>query len=226
LKAVGRQRGGFTSLDNRQSEINDQNMTNQQSEIGDRKWLVSPKVWTVAVLGLLAGIVLIIAGRWFSPMVSAQQALTDGRLQEALLGYRAAGRRLAASSIVRRLMPELSDAAVSGELAVLYSLKQYDDVIDKAGATGSPAGRFWAGCALFAKADVDVSDKNRLNWMAQAQQEFRGAIEAAPDDFDARFNYELTAKLIAGMKKDPTIERPKDLQLLVPSSAQAPKKVS
>jgi len=194
--------------------------------MASRAWFVSPKVVTIGVLGLLTGALLIMAGRWFSPMVSAQQAMKDGRLQEALLEYRNAERRLAGSSIVRRLLPEVYDSAISSELAIMYSLKQYDEVIDKAGASGSSAARFWAGCALFAKADVDISDKNRLNWMAQAQQEFRGAIDAEPDNFDARFNYELIARLIAGMKKDPTIERPKDLQMLVPSSAQAPKKVS
>jgi hypothetical protein len=201
-------------------------MANPKSETGNRRWFASPTILAIGVLGLLAGAILIVAGRWFSPMVSAQQAMKEGRLQVALIEYRSAERRLAGSAIVRRLLPEVYDSAISSELAIMYSLKQYDDVIDKAGATGSPAARFWAGCALFAKADIDVSDKNRLNWMAQAQQEFRGAVAAEPDNFDARFNYELIAKLIAGMKKDPTIERPKDLQMLVPSSAQAPKKVS
>jgi hypothetical protein len=194
--------------------------------MASRTRFVSAKALAAGLVGVLAGVALIMAGGWFGPMVRAQRAMKDGRLQEALLDYRTAERRLAGSSIVRRLLPNVYDAAVSNELAIMYSLKQYDDVIDKAGATGSPAARFWAGCALFVKADIDVSDKNRLNWMAQAQQEFRGALEATPHDFDARFNYELTALLIASMKKDPTIERPKDLQLLVPSSAQAPKKVS
>ncbi|MGE0451111.1 MAG: hypothetical protein AB7Q29_16180 [Vicinamibacterales bacterium] len=186
----------------------------------------SPKTLVWGMTGLLAAMILIAAGRWLGPMAEGQHAMQEGRLQAALERYGTAERRLAGSAAGRRLLPSLRDRAVSNELSLMYSLKQYDEVIDRAGAVESAAARFWAGCALFAKADVDISDKNRLTWMAQAQREFRRAIEANPDDFDARFNYELTGRLIAGMKKDPLLERPKDLQMLTPSSAQAPRKVS
>lgn len=189
------------------------------------KPLVSPARIVWGVVGVCVGVALVMAGRWCGPMVAAQRAFEEGRVQEALVGYRTAEQRLT-GSLIKRAMPSLYDTAVSNELAIMYSLKQFDDVIAKAGTIGTPAARFWAGCALFAKADYDISDKNRLNWMAQAQQEFRTAIEGAPDDFDARFNFELTARLIAAMKQDPTVERPKDLQLLTPSSAQAPRKIS
>ncbi|HEX7942627.1 MAG TPA: hypothetical protein VF488_12520 [Gemmatimonadaceae bacterium] len=191
-----------------------------------RSWLTTSRTLAWGAMLLVTGIALLVGARWFAPIVSAQQAMREGRSRDALDSYRVAEERLGRSFLARRLAPSLYDTALSNELSIMYALKQYDDVIDKAGATQSAAGRFWAGCALFSKADVDVSSKNWMNWMSQAQQEFRAALDADPSDFDARFNYELAGRLILSMKQDPTVERPKDLQLLVPSSAQAPKKVS
>lgn len=187
---------------------------------------MSARTLVFAVLLLGFGGFLLGAGWWLRPIADAQQAVREGRLQPALERYGVAEKRFAAIPVSKRLLPGLYDLVIQNELSIMYALNQYDAVIDKAGATGSPGGKFWAGCALFVKADVEwMKTDTRMSWLTQAQEEFRRAIEASSSDFDAKFNYELTGKLIAGLRKDPNLERPKEMNLLRPSDAQAPKKV-
>ncbi len=191
---------------------------------------VSLRVFAAAAGLLVLGVILIIGGWWVRPIAQAEDAVGAGRLESALEHYAAAESRFDAVPGSKRFIPRLYDLVLSNELSVMYSLKQYDSVIDKAGATDSAGGKFWAGCALFVKADLENlegrrgADK-RLSWLSQAQQQFRDAINASPTNFDAKFNFEITSKLIASVKKDPNVEIPKDLKLLTPSSAQAPKKI-
>lgn len=179
--------------------------------------------WSIVLMVL--GAITASAGWLAAPVLAAQRAGDDGRREEALAHYAVASGRLHRLPLGRLLGP-VEALIASNELALMYGLHQYDQVIDRAGVIGTPAAQFWAGCALFVKADVEVSDRNRLNWLTEAQQAFRTALESNPADFDARFNYELVGRVIGGMRKDPTAERPRDLQLLTPSSAQAPRKAS
>ena len=189
-----------------------------------RAFRVSTRTLAFAALLLGAGGLCLGAGWWLRPIVDAEQAVREGRLQSALERYGAAERRFGA--IPRRLLPGLYDFVITNELAVTYALTQYDAVIDKAGATGSSGGKFWAGCALFVKADVAwAKTDTRMSLLAQAQEEFRRAIEVSSSDFDAKFNYELTSTLLAGLRKNPDAERPREMNLLRPSNAQPPKKV-
>ena len=191
-----------------------------------RAFRVSLHTFAFAALLLILGGFLLGAGWWLHPIGDAEQAVREGRLQPALESYGVAEKRFAAFPVSKRLLPELYDLVIKNELSVMYALSQYDAVIDKAGATGTPGGKFWAGCALFVKADVEwMKPETRMSWLAQAQEEFRRAVEASSADFDAKFNYELTGKLIAGLRKDPNAERPKEMNLLKPSNAQSPKKV-
>jgi hypothetical protein len=187
---------------------------------------LSSRTFVVAFVLLLAGAILLAAGWWLRPIADAQQAVGDGRLQQALESYRVAERRFTSVPLARRFMPDLHDLVITNELAVMYALKQYDEVIDKAGATGTPGSNFWAGCALFSKGDIAfLTPDKRMQWMSQAQQEFRRAVEKAPSDFDAKFNYEVTAKVIAGVEKFNPPTPTTDFRFLAPSDEQTPKKV-
>jgi hypothetical protein len=191
-----------------------------------QRFRVSTRTFVWAALVLILGAATAGAGWLLAPLIDSQRAAEQGNLPDALTHLTAAEARLDAVPFGRRLLPGLYDQISGNALAAMYGLHQYDQVIDKAGASSAPSAQFWAGCALFVKSDTEVSERNRLNWMLEAQQAFRAAMEADRSDFDARFNYELVGRVIAGMKKDPTTERPTDLQLLTPSSAQAPRKIS
>ena len=117
-------------------------------------------------------------------------------------------------------MPAEYNRAVGNHLLALYRLKRYDEVIDvaqKAPAAASP--NFWAACAFFQKADVEEAPEARLGWLSRAEEEFRKAIEAAPDDWDTKFDFELTTRLAAELRKQPNTPPKQMMQLLRPPTA-------
>jgi len=106
---------------------------------------------------------------------------------------------------------------VSNELWLLYRLERFDQTIDK--AERAPEGaqpHFWAGCAFFDKARAEENAEARLGWLSRAEEEFRRAVEAAPDDWDTKFNFELTTRLAAELRKQPKTPPNQLMQLLRP----------
>lgn len=193
--------------------------------MGAKRFRFSVQNVVFAVGLLLVGVILLASGWWLRPIADAQQAARDGRFQQALQIDRLAEARFASMPLARGLMPRLYDLVITNELASMYALRQYDEVIDKAGATATPGASFWAGCALFAKGDLAfLTPDKRIKLLVEAEQEFRRAVEYAPADFGAKFNYEVTAHVIAGVEREPNAPRPKDLSVLTPSNAQTPKK--
>lgn len=181
---------------------------------------VSARMFVFAVLLLVLGAVLLAAGWWVRPVFDAERAAEANRLEEALERYAAAERRFELVPVTKRLLPGLYNLVIANELSVMYALQQYDAVVDKAGATGAPGGRFWAGCALFAKAAYEQKAEARLGWLSQSQEEFRRALEVSPTHWDAKFNYELIARLIADQWKKPDAE--KQMKLVKPSPQRHP----
>ena len=174
-------------------------------------------VSTVAVLLLAAGVALIGYARWTRPLADADAALADGRLEQAVAGYQIAEARFDALPAAKQIVPVEYNRAVGNHLLALYRLKRYDEVIDtaqKAPAAASP--NFWSACAFFQKATVEEAPEARLGWLARAEEEFRKAIEAAPDDWDTKFDFELTTRLAAELRKQPNTPPKQMMQLLRP----------
>lgn len=64
-----------------------------------------------------------------------------------------------------------------------------------------PEYHFWAGIEEYAKA-ASVTEKQAVRASLQrASDSFRLVLAAGDNDWDAKYNYELTARLLAGMKK-------------------------
>ena len=59
----------------------------------------------------------------------------------------------------------------------------------------------------------------RLGWLSRAEEEFRKAIECAPDDWDTKFDFELTTRLAAELRKQPNTPPKQMMQLLRPPTA-------
>ncbi len=101
--------------------------------------------------------------------------------------------------------------------------------IDKAERAPEEANpHFWAGCAFVDKARVEASAEARLGWLTRAEEEFRRAVEATPDDWDTKFNFELTTRLAAELRKQPKNPPNQLMQLLRPqpkAGAKPPKRV-
>jgi tetratricopeptide (TPR) repeat protein len=172
---------------------------------------------TLVVLLLASGAVLIGYGRWTRPLADADLALADGRLEQAVAGYQVVEARFEALPAAKQVLPMELSRAVESHLLALYRLKRYDEVIDvaqTAPAAASPA--FWSACAFFQKAAVEEAPEARLGWLSRAEEEFRKAIEAAPDDWDTKFDFELTTRLAAELRKQPNTPPKQLMQLLRP----------
>jgi len=185
---------------------------------------VSQRMFVVALVLLLGGGLFLAGGWWLRPIIDAEHAMDERSLEHALERFALAERRFELVPVSKRVLPGLYDLVVTNELSLMYALQQYDAVIDKAGATGVPGGRFWAGCALFAKGAQEAKAEARIGWLSQSQEEFRRALEHASTQWDAKFNYELVAKLIADAWKKPDTEQ--EMKLVKPSpGGQPPRKV-
>jgi tetratricopeptide (TPR) repeat protein len=173
----------------------------------------------LAVVALLAGVAMLAYARWTRDLDRADAALANGRLEAALAGYDAAAARFDRLPAARQMFRAEYDRAVANQSWVLYRLARYDDVVDL--AERAPSGsllHFWSGCALVQKALVEEKADARLGWLTRAEEELRKAIETAPGDWDTKYDFELTSRLAAELRKQPKTPPRQLMQLLRPPS--------
>ena len=180
------------------------------------------------VLLLALGLGLIGYARWTTRIREADAALADGRLEQALEGYKVAEARFDALPAARQMAGGEYTRVVGNHLLALYRLQRYDEVIDlaqKAPAEASPS--FWSASAFFQKAIVEEQPDARLGWLSRAEEEFRKAVEAAPEDWDTKFDFELTTRLAAELRKQPKTPPKQIMQLLRPPQpgAKTPRRI-
>jgi hypothetical protein len=178
---------------------------------------ISSAVWIVSVLALVAGAGLVVLSAWTSPLAAAEEAARAGELERALERYGAAEARFDRLPVTKQLMPAAYYSSVENQLWLQYRLRLYDALLEKAAASPSIAAtHFWTGCALFEKAQDEENAEARLGWLGRASEEFRKALERAPGDWDTKYNYELTERLLAELRKQPKTPPKQMLQLLRP----------
>jgi len=169
------------------------------------------------VLLLVTGIGLIGYARWTAPVAEGDAALADGRLDLALDRYKAAEARFDALPALRQIAAREYTRVVGNHLLTLYRMKRYDELIDLAQKSPAEAGpSFWSGSAFFQKAMVEEQPDARLGWLGRAEEEYRKAVEASPDDWDVKYDYELTTRLAAELRKQPKTPPKQMMQLLRP----------
>ena len=180
------------------------------------------------VLVLLAGGAVLAYGRWSDPIAEGDREIAEGRLERALAAYGRAEARFDRLSASKRLFAGDYERVIENELWAMYRLGRYDETIDK--ADRSPDGakpHFWSGCALFEKARAEEKPEARLGWMSRAEEELRRAVESAPDDWDTKYDFELTTRLAAELRKQPNAPPKQLMQLLRPPTTgqKNPRKV-
>ena len=165
---------------------------------------VPSSVFVGCLLLLIVGALCLGASWWLRPIAEAEQAMRDGAAERAVERYGAAQARFDRVPIAKSIFSGTYDLVIASELSLLYSLQRYDEVIEKAGAEeANAAAPFWEGCALFDKGLMEEKPEARIGWISEAHQEFRRALDLASNDWDTKFNYELTGKLIGGLQKQP-----------------------
>lgn len=178
------------------------------------------------VLVLLAGGAALTYARWTGPVADGDRAIADGQLERALAAYAHAEARFDRIGATKQVFAADYDRAIGNQLWVLYRLGRYDDTIEK--ADRAPEGatpHFWSGCAFFAKARAEEKPEARLGWMSRAEEELRRAVEASPDDWDTKYDFELVSRLAAELRKQPKTPPNQLMQLLRPQPQAGAKPV-
>jgi hypothetical protein len=179
----------------------------------------------LSILALLAGAVLLAYNQWSKPMIEAERAVQAGEPERALAEYAVSIGRFRERASTQQMLPDDYARVMHNRLALLYQTGQYDAVIDAAG-TAPPAAlpHFWVGCAMFSKAIQEEGAEGLLEWLSRAEDEFKLALAATPDDWDTKYNYELSARLAAELREPPKQgNRPQRMQLLRPQTTSKPR---
>ena len=175
----------------------------------------------VAVVALLAGIGGLAYARWTSPIVEGDAAVASGRLDLALASYSTAASRFDRLPALRQMFAGDYQRVVSNEMWALYRLGRFDDTIDLADrAPDGASPHFWSGCAFFEKAAAEEKPEARLGWLTRAEEELHKAVESTPGDWDTKYDFELTSRLAAELRKQPKTPPKQLMQLLRPPQPQ------
>ena len=178
------------------------------------------------VLVLLAGGAALAYARWTRQAADGDAAVADGRYEQALASYAELEARFDRFAAAREFFAADYSHAMANQLWVLYRLQRYDETIDTAQrAPESALPHFWSGCALFEKARAEQKPDARLGWLTRAEEELRRAVEASPDDWDTKYDFELVTKLAAELRKQPKTPPNQLMQLLRPQPKPGAKPV-
>jgi len=181
---------------------------------------------TAMVLTLLSGCAAIACARWMRPAADGDAALADGRYEQALASYAAAETRFDRIAAAKELFADDYGHVMANRLWILHRLERYDEAVDTAQrAPESAAPHFWSGCAFFEKARAEEKPDMRLGWLTRAEEEFRRAVQAAPDDWDTKYDFELVTKLAAELRQQPKTPPNQLMQLLRPQPKPGAKPV-
>ncbi|MBI2834594.1 MAG: hypothetical protein HYX76_09250 [Acidobacteria bacterium] len=178
-------------------------------------WHSNRPSFTVAVVMMfILGCALVTYAMWSKPVAEADAALRAGDLQAAMKLYAVSEARFDQLRFTKQLLRPDFERIESNQLWLLYALEQFDDTIERSDSYAAiPGSHFWAGCALFEKARAEAQVKGRILWLGRAQEEFRKALELTPDDWDAKFNYEITGRLLAALRKQPEKAPPMEMEM-------------
>jgi hypothetical protein len=181
--------------------------------------------YLVSVLALVGGLALIAYAQWSKPLIEAERAVQDRDTEGALRAYGVGAARYRERAPMQQLLGADFARLSHNQLALLYRSGQYEAVIEAAGT--APVGaspHFWVGCAMFAKSLQEKGADGQLQWVSRAEDEFKLALASEPGDFDTKYNYELTARLVAEMRRPPKPgQKPSPIKLLRPEGPPQPR---
>ena len=160
--------------------------------------------YVLSVLALIAGATLLAYAQWSKPLLEAERALQARDSKGALRAYGVSVTRFRERAPMQQLLHDDYARVAQNQLAILYRTGEYETVIDTAGsAPVDAAPHFWVGCAMFAKSLQEEGAPGQLQWLTRAEDEFKLALASEPGDWDTKYNYELSARLVAALRRPP-----------------------
>ena len=174
--------------------------------------------YLLSVLALIGGAALLAYGQWSQPLVEAERAIQAREPEGALRAYAVSIARFRERAPMQQLLRQDYAGVAHNQLAILYRTGQFETVIDTAGsAPVDAAPHFWVGCAMFAKSLQEEGAEGQLQWLTRAEDEFKLALASEPGDWDTKYNYELSARLVAALRRPPKPgNKPSAIKLLRP----------
>ncbi len=181
------------------------------------KWRLTTVGSSAMVLLFAGGCVMITYARWMQPIADADAATDTGDFVRALALYSAAETRFDSVPPLKRFLSSEYDRVVANQLWLLDRLERYEEAIEKAARAPEGANpHFWAGAACFKKGRTVVDQSARTAWLVRAQEELRRAVDAAPADWDAKFDLELAMRLNNQLRRRPQTPPSELMHLLRP----------
>jgi len=182
---------------------------------------------TLMVLVFVVGCAMIAYARWMQPIADADAAMAAGDIGRALASYAEAEKQFDAMPPLRHLLSAEYDRVIGNQLRMLFHTDRNDEVVEKASRAPEGANpHFWAAAACFEQGRVEDDPSARLVWFGRAQQELIKAVNAAPDDWDAKYNLEIALRLTFEIRRRPGTQPGDVMKLLRPDtgSGSAPTK--
>jgi len=171
----------------------------------------------VMVVVLAAGVAALAYARWTQAIADGDRALAGGQYDRALTAYTSAEARFDRLTAAKQLFAADYNRVVGNHLWTLYRMGRYDEAIDRAERAPEGASpHLWSGLAYFQKGRSEEKPEPRLGWFSRSEEELRRAVEAAPADWDAKYDFELVTRLAAELRKQPKTPPNQVMQLLRP----------
>jgi len=182
----------------------------------EQRWA---RVAAVSVIALLS-LCLLGYGIWLLQLERGSRAVAHGELDAATEYYSSAERPF--RSVLGRLFPEHYSRAVFPKIAVLYNRGKTGDVaveLERATTRAPslaerPEFGFWSGNVLLRRALEATDSEIIIKHLYAAAAHYRKALEAAPDDWDVKYNYELVQHVLAEQEAEKAKEESKMKSIL------------
>jgi hypothetical protein len=160
---------------------------------------------------LLVSLALLSYARWVREVAEGNRAMANEDYAEAERTYADAAGRAERSVLPFSLLRSPYRRLVFNRARALYAARKGDDLLLhmlEAEASRIPSladdseYHFWIGAVQYRKA-ISQNDKQAVRaGLQRAADSFRRALAAAPDDWDAKYNYEITARRLESMRKN------------------------
>jgi hypothetical protein len=180
-------------------------------------------LFLTVIVVLIVSVVLLGYARWLRGIEAGNQALALGNAAEARQAYDSAVRQIAFLPSPERVLLAGYRELVFNRARTLYTEQRYDDLarLMEIEAAQSPQlsedaeYHYWLGNVQFRKAMAQKEKQQAQSGLQQAAESYRHALAASPGDWDSKYNYELCARLLEGMRKgkDDNLEKMKRGQM-------------
>lgn len=187
-----------------------------QPTVFSQRWVRIASVAGVALISLLC----LGYGLWLLQLERGARAQAQGEFDRAIAFYTAA--EWPFPPFMARFLPDHYSRAVFPKIAVLYNRGKTSDVVvelERVTARAPslaerPEFAFWSGNVLLRRALEATESENIIKHLYAAGAHYRKALEAAPEDWDIKYNYELVQHVLAEQEREKEKEQSKMKSIL------------